>query len=252
MSAPSAASAPATPPQGPHRGVLSVIVPAYNEDRTIDLILERILAVPLVGQVVVVDDGSSDETAVCLAKWKDRPEVVVCQHPQNRGKGAAIRTGLSRADRDYVIIQDADLEYDPQDYPALLAPLLAGTVDVVYGSRYHAVQTQGFRGRLIATGGIAVINSLVRWLYGVRLTDEATCYKVFRRRDLDRMELVCDGFEFCPEVTAKAARMGLSIVEVPIHYSPRTVAEGKKIRLRDGWTAIKALWRWRRWRPERQ
>ncbi|HUQ72616.1 MAG TPA: glycosyltransferase family 2 protein, partial [Planctomycetaceae bacterium] len=139
-------------------GLLSVIVPAYNEERTIDEILRRILAVPLVSQVIVVDDASSDGTAGCLDVWRAHPLMTVVTHPRNRGKGAAIRTGLVAATAEYVIIQDADLEYDPEDYPALMDPLLNQRADVVYGTRQPAIKAAGYRGRLIATGGIATIN----------------------------------------------------------------------------------------------
>jgi glycosyltransferase involved in cell wall biosynthesis len=215
--------------------LLTIIVPAYNEARTIDELLARVLKSPFAMQIIVVDDASTDSTAMKLEAWP----VTVLTHSANRGKGAAIRTGLDQAQGVYTLIQDADLEYDPQDYQRLLAPLLAGDADVVYGSRHLRWS--------IGHVGVSMLNRCVLWLYGVRLTDEATCYKVFRTDDLRAMDLQCDRFEFCPEVTAKVCRMGLRIVEVPISYTPRSTADGKKIRWRDGWVAIKTLWRWRKW-----
>jgi glycosyltransferase involved in cell wall biosynthesis len=239
-------------------------------------------------QIVVVDDGSTDGTGQKLELWSDC--VTVLRHLRNLGKGAAIRTGLERARGVYTIIQDADLEYDPGEYERLLEPLLAGEADVVYGSRYLGSgggltdDNEGNEGRReseiilrtematsgtelgdsrtagnprkvkrwsICRWGVELLNVAVRWLYGARVSDEATCYKVFRTDDLRAMDLQCEGFEFCPEVTAKACRMGLSICEVPISYNARSVAEGKKIRWRDGWVAVKTLWRWRKWKaPE--
>jgi glycosyltransferase involved in cell wall biosynthesis len=217
--------------------LLTVIIPAYNEARTIGELVARVRDTPLPKQIIVVDDGSTDSTTAKLEAWP----VTVLTQPVNRGKGAAIRTGLEHAEGTYTIIQDADLEYEPQDYPRLLAPLLAGRADAVYGARRLRWSVGHF--------GVSVLNRLVRWLYGMRITDEATCYKIFRTHDLRAMDLRCERFEFCPEVTAKACRMGLRIVEVPIGYSPRTVSDGKKIRWRDGYEAIKTLWRWRNWQP---
>jgi glycosyltransferase involved in cell wall biosynthesis len=222
------------------RPLLSVIIPVYNEARTIDDLLARVLDSPLAEQVIVVDDGSTDGTADKLHSW--RRKVIPLAHPQNRGKGAAIRTGLKLATGEYTLIQDGDLEYDPHDYRALLEPLLAGQGDAVYGSRYLRPQPWSLY-RL----GVSFLNVCVSRWYGLRLTDEATCYKMFRTADLKRMHLTCQRFEFCPEVTAKACRMGLRIVEVPISYQGRTKADGKKIRLNDGHAAVRTLWRYRRW-----
>ncbi|GAB6186273.1 glycosyltransferase family 2 protein [Thermopirellula anaerolimosa] len=255
--------------------LLSVIVPVYNEARTIEEVLRRVLEVPYDKQVIVVDDGSTDRTPVALEKWKGHAQVVLLRHSDNRGKGAAIRTGLEHARARFVLIQDADLEYHPSDYGRLLQPLLAGQADVVYGSRRLGQKVFGrsehsdrnrrglfwvdrWFGRLRELAnpfyhGVTVLNLLVRLLYRVRITDEATCYKVFPTEVLRAMELECERFEFCPEVTAKAARMGLRIVEVPIHYQGRSVREGKKIRFRDGLAAMATLWKYRRWqlRPAR-
>lgn len=229
--------------------LLSVIVPVYNEVATVTRLLDRVLAVPYPKQLIVVDDGSTDGSTALLKQWADHPEVILLQHPHNRGKGAAIRTGLAHAQGRFTLVQDADLEYDPRDYPRLLEPLLQGRADIVYGSRYLR-PSPGSRscGRLFRYG-VALLNLAVRLLYGVRLTDEATCYKVFPTDVLRAMDLQCERFEFCPEVTAKACRMVLTIAEVPICYTPRTAAEGKKIRWTDGWEALATLWKWRHWQP---
>ncbi|MGC1275464.1 MAG: DUF1559 domain-containing protein [Planctomycetaceae bacterium] len=231
--------------------LLTVIVPVYNEERTIDAILGRVLAVPIAMQVIAVDDGSTDGTAERLEAWAGRG-VMVLRHLDNRGKGAAIRTGLARAEGRYTVIQDADLEYDPAEYPDLLGPLQRGEADVVFGSRNLRRPGRPKPKFRWFSLGVSLLNLLVRGLYGLRLTDEATCYKVFPTDVLQRMDLRCRGFEFCPEVTAKAARMDLRIVEVPASYNGRTHAEGKKIRVSDGVSAIRELWRWRAWSPDRR
>lgn len=230
--------------------LLSIIIPVYKEARTIDELLARVLEAPLTPalsqgergkgkQIIVVNDGSTDGTADRLEVWREG--ITLAEHPANLGKGTAIRTALQFADGQFTIIQDADLEYDPQDYSKLLQPMLNREADVVYGARQ-------LRTRSLFRFGVSVLNRFARLLYGVKLTDEATCYKVFRTEDLRRMKLECERFEFCPEVTAKACRMGLRIVEVPISYRPRLAKDGKKIRFRDGWSAIKTLWKYRRWR----
>jgi prepilin-type N-terminal cleavage/methylation domain-containing protein len=226
-----------------------VIVPVLNEARTIDEVLRHVLAAPYDKQVIVVDDGSTDGTVGVLETWEGHPNVDLLAHSKNRGKGAAIRTGLEHARGRFTIIQDADLEYDPQDYPRLIEPLLSGEAQVVYGSRN--LDRRRARGRPWSLFGLGVslLNVCVRILYGIRVTDEATCYKAFPTAVLRAMDLECERFEFCPEVTAKACRMGLAIHEVPIAYDPRSVKQGKKIRWRDGWEAIETLWRWRNWNP---
>lgn len=229
--------------------LLSVIIPVYNEVATVALLLDRVLSVPYPKQLILVDDGSTDGSTELLKAWVNPPGVILLHHPHNRGKGAAIRTGLTHAQGRFTLVQDADLEYDPRDYLRLLEPLLQGRADIVYGSRYLQ-PSAGSRpcGRLFRYG-VALLNLAVRLLYGVRLTDEATCYKVFPTDVLRAMDLECERFEFCPEVTAKACRMCLTIAEVPIRYSPRRAADGKKIRWTDGWEALATLWKWRHWQP---
>ena len=229
--------------------LLTVLVPVYNEARTIDALLRRVLDAPYAKQVIVVDDGSSDGTVEVLDRWDLHPQVTVLRHAANRGKGAAIRTGLVRARGRFTIIQDGDLEYDPQDFSRVVAPLLSGAADVVYGSRYLQRQPGSTPNWTAFRLGVCVLNLCVRLLYGVRLTDEATCYKVFPTSLLRAMDLRCERFEFCPEVTAKACRLGLKTVEVPVRYNARTVGDGKKIRWKDGVEALATLWRWRRWQP---
>ncbi len=229
---------------------LTVIVPVYNESSTIDELLRRVMAAPYDKQVIVVDDGSTDGTAEALGKWEDHPQVDFVRHGENRGKGAAIRTGLAQARGRYTIIQDADLEYNPEDYPRLIEPLLNGEAQVVYGSRALNKELDGRRSWCLFRVGVKLLNLAFRLLYGLRVTDEATCYKAFPTVALREMDLACERFEFCPEVTAKACRLGLRITEVPIRYEPRSMAEGKKIRWTDGIEAFVTLWRWRKWQPQ--
>lgn len=228
------------------RPLLTVIVPVFNEADTIDALLSALLLVPLDKQVVIVDDGSSDRTPRALEKWTDLPGVEVVRHRVNRGKGAAIRTGLAFARGRFTVIQDGDLEYDPQDLARVVAPLRDGTAQVVYGSRYLLDRRAFWRWDSFRWG-VALLNLCIRILFSQRLTDEATCYKAFPTNLLKTMDLQCEGFEFCPEVTAKACRLGVTIHEVPISYTPRGMTAGKKIRWSDGLTALLTAWRWRRW-----
>lgn len=216
---------------------LSVLVPVYNEAATVDELLRRVLAAPYRKQVIVVDDGSTDATRARLEAWRGVAGVEVIFHERNRGKGAAIRTALARAIAPLTIVQDADLEYDPNDFPKLIEPLQRGDALVVYGTRYHGDyhQTPWTRFRL----GVHALNGMVRLLYGARITDEATCYKALRTDLLKSLNLRCERFEFCPEVTAGVLKRGVRILEVPIRFRHRTIAEGKKIGWRD-W--IEAMW----------
>lgn len=223
--------------------ILSVIVPVYNERNTILEILRRIDAVDLDQQVVIVDDGSTDGTRDILAGLSDRSYLII-YHTRNQGKGMAIKTGLHHATGDLAIVQDADLEYDPQDYPRLAAPLIKGECDVAYGSRRNFS-----RRRLRLRTRYYIAGVLLTWatnlLYGTRLTDVMTCYKMFRTDLLKSLPLDCTGFEFETEVTARLARRGIRICEVPISYHPRSPKEGKKIGWRDGFRALSPLLRYR-------
>jgi glycosyltransferase involved in cell wall biosynthesis len=226
--------------------VLTVIVPVYNEVNSLATILDRVHHAPCDKQIIVVDDGSTDGTTELLKQLAECSPIEALFHERNRGKGRAIRTALEFAKGRYTIIQDGDLEYDPNDYPRLLEPLLAGEADVVYGSRYINRESH-FKGRRCFDAGVKLLNFVVWLLYGKRITDEATCYKIFSTDTLRAMDLQCDRFEFCPEVTAKVIRLGLKLVDLPIAYAPRGVSAGKKIRVRDGIAAVRALWRHREW-----
>jgi len=226
----------------PAAPALSVLLPVYNERASLLSVLERVLAVPVEKEVLLVDDASTDGTTDLLKQQVEGryENVRVFYHPTNQGKGAAIRTAIPQATGDICIIQDGDLEYDPQDYLPILAAFSDPAVSVVYGSRFlSGWPRMRFANRLINK----LLPLLVRLLYGARLTDEATCYKAFRRELLQGVPLSCQRFEFCPEVTAKVLRLGHRIVEVPIKYEARSLAEGKKIRWTDGveaiWTLIK-------------
>jgi dolichol-phosphate mannosyltransferase len=222
------------------QGCVSVIVPVYNEATHIGELLQAIHASPVKKEIVIVDDGSTDGTREKLQALPRADDVTVIFHEKNCGKGAAIRTGLAYARGEYVLIQDSDLEYDPQDYPALLRPLQDREANVVYGVRPDRPE-RGLRFFL----GAKLLTHLTNLLYRAGIHDEATCYKVFRRSLLEQVQLNCHRFEFCPEVTAKLSRMGEKIAEVPISYHPRSKDEGKKIRHADGWQAIWTLLRYR-------
>jgi dolichol-phosphate mannosyltransferase len=218
------------------KGRVSVIVPVYNEAAHVDELLQAIQASPVKKEVIIVDDGSTDGTRAKLQALRPMEDLTIVFHEENCGKGAAIRTALNYARGEYVLIQDSDLEYDPQDYPALLRPLEEGKANVVYGVRPDRPE-RGLRFFL----GAKFLTHLTNLLYRAGIHDEATCYKVFRRSLLTRMRLECHRFEFCPEVTAKLCRMGERIAEVPVSYVPRSEWEGKKIRQSDGWLAIWTL-----------
>ncbi len=219
---------------------LSIIIPCYNERQTIASILKLIDAVNLGSvkkEIIIVDDRSNDGTTSILKKYPPK-KYKVFYHKKNSGKGAAIRTGLKNVTGDIVLIQDADLEYDPRDYPKLIEPIIKGKAQVVYGSRERNRQNKRHSGWSFYAGGL-FLTWLTNLLYGSKLTDEATCYKAFDANLIRKIPLQCQRFEFCPEITAKVLRRGIKIAEVPIAYHPRTTQDGKKIRLRDG---IEAIW----------
>jgi glycosyltransferase involved in cell wall biosynthesis len=222
---------------------LSVIVPVFNERNTVAEILRRMRAVdlPVEREFVIVDDGSTDGTQQVLAQLGDST-VKVVKHPANRGKGAAIRTGLEHVTGDLVLIQDADLEYDPEDWPKLLAPAFSGKATVVYGSRF----TGEHRNMLFLHWvGNRLLSLVTNVLYNTTLSDMETCYKLFDRRVLDGVTIRSDRFDVEPEITAKMLRKGVRIYEVPISYAGRELDEGKKITWRDGFAALYALVKFR-------
>jgi dolichol-phosphate mannosyltransferase len=220
---------------GMNKPILSVIMPVYNELPTLPEILKRVLLVPVAKEVLVVDDGSTDGTWDFLKHISDE-RIKVFRHATNRGKGSAIRTALPYVEGQLVIIQDGDLEYDPMDYLALMRAV-DDSQGVVYGSRNLCKANR--RGPVRYWLGGILLSRLANILYGLRLTDEPTCYKLFRADIIKSMHLECVGFEFCPEITAKVGKQGIDIKEVPIKYTPRTFLEGKKIRWTDG---LKAAW----------
>ena len=229
---------------GPHEyRLLSVIVPVFNERVTVAEVIRRIRAVevPVDVEVIVVDDGSSDGTDKVLTALGDST-VRVLTHPVNQGKGAAIRTGMASARGDLLLIQDADLEYDPADWPRLLEPILRGKARGVYGSRFTGERKNMMPLHWIGNRFLSLVTNL---LYSSTMSDMETCYKLFDRRVLEGITVESDKFDFEPEITAKVLRRGFRIYEVPISYAGREASEGKKITWRDGMGALRALIKYR-------
>jgi glycosyltransferase involved in cell wall biosynthesis len=221
-----------------HEVVLSVLIPAYNEGSTVETVVSRLEAVPLKLEIIAVNDGSTDDTGERLERLKKAGRVrCVIHHPANRGKGAAIRSAVAAANGDVMVVQDADLEYDPAELPLLLGPILDGRADAVYGSRFlggpHRVL---FFWHMV---GNRLLTLLSNMLTDLNLTDMETCYKLVRSDLMKRLPLKSDRFGIEPEITARLARAKARIYEMPISYSGRTYAEGKKINWRDG---VAALW----------
>ena len=229
-------------PEGPYYK-LSIIIPVYNERNTVVEAIRRARSVeiPLEREIIVVDDGSDDGTAQILSQLQDST-VRVVQHPANRGKGAAIRTGLTYVTGDLVLVQDADLEYDPEDWPMLLAPVLKGKARVVYGSRFTGERRNMMFWHWVGNRFLSLVTNV---LYNTTISDMETCYKLIDRKLLDSLTLRSERFGIEPEVTAKILRTGERIYEVPISYAGREVHEGKKITWKDGFDALFVLVRCR-------
>jgi len=229
------------------RPQLSVVIPVYNEIKTLQTVLTRVLEVDIDKEVILVDDGSRDGSRELITKVADEdPRVRGFLHERNQGKGAALKTGFGHARGEVVVIQDADLEYNPADYPALLKPFVDADADVVYGSRFlirDYARVHLFWHYL----GNRMLTFMSNVFTGLNLTDMETCYKAFRREVIQQIDVKSNRFTIEPELTAKIARMGLRVYEVPISYAGRSYGEGKKITWKDGIAAIWAIVRFRFW-----
>jgi glycosyltransferase involved in cell wall biosynthesis len=222
---------------------LSVIMPCYNEARTLQTILERVRAVGIDKEIIAVDDCSSDETFQILEReTRHDPRLVVVRHPYNQGKGAAVRSGLAQARGQIVVIQDADLEYDPQDYYELVTPIVDGKVDVVFGSRFMGRHTGMYFWNAIGNKGLTF---LTNFLFNCWISDMETCYKAMRTEIMRSLNLESNDFRLEPEITAKVLKQGHRIYEVPVSYLGRTYEEGKKMKPIQGFYAIAALLKYR-------
>lgn len=228
--------------------ILSIIIPCYNEEQTISKLLDKVLNVKLKQikkEIIIVDDGSTDNTvSIVKEKIKKHKNIHLVTNSKNVGKGFAIRTGLKRVTGNIVLIQDADLEYDPRDYPRLLEPILKDETKIVYGSR-RIKHHKNEKLYVLNWYGTTILTFLVNILYDAKITDESTCYKIFKTEVLKNINLKCKRFEFCPEITAKVLKKGYKIKEVPIRYNPRSFKEGKKINWKDGFEAIWILIKYR-------
>ena len=220
---------------------LSVIMPVYNEAATVGEVIDIVLAQPSVAELICVNDCSSDGSGAVLDKLAaDRPKMRVFHHEVNKGKGAALRTGISKATAPLVIIQDADLEYDPSEYPRILKPILQNHADVVFGSRFIGSEEHRVLYFWHSVGN-RILTLLSNMFTNLNLTDMETCYKAFRREIIQKIEIEEPRFGFEPEITAKVARLGVRIYEVAISYHGRTYAEGKKIGWKDGFSALRCI-----------
>ncbi len=221
---------------------VSVVIPVYNEEKTIREIIARVQAVPIEKEIIAVDDCSTDNTIEELTKLEAEGAIRLFKHQVNQGKGAACRTGIRQVQGDVVIIQDADLEYDPDDYPALLAPITKGRSKVVYGSRFLGPHKAMYFWHTVGNKMFTLITNV---LYDTTLTDMETCYKVFTADIARKLNLKSNRWGFDPEITAKILRMGNRIYEVPISYTGREFDEGKKISWKDGFTIVYVLVKYR-------
>ncbi len=222
---------------------ITVIIPAYNEEKTIQEIITKVLLTKIPEEIIVVDDGSKDRTKEVLVRFVEQKKIRLIVHEKNRGKGAAVITGFSHATGDVIIIQDADLEYDPREYPALLKPIEEGIADVVYGSRFlGAPRRPTMFWHMVAN---KLLTFLTNILFNNILTDMETGYKVFRREAVQGMNLHARRFDFEPEFTAKILKRKARIYEVPISFTPRNYEEGKKIQLKDAFVAVWTLIKYR-------
>lgn len=222
---------------------LSVIIPVYNEVESIETIVKRVQDTNLVHEIILVDDGSKDGTRDILKNWEGKKGLNIILHEKNQGKGAAVRTGMQAAQGDILLIQDADLEYDPRDYPELLKPIQEGLADVVYGSRFlgRAHRVTMFW-HMVANKSLTLMTNI---LYDTILTDMETGYKVFRKEVIQGMTIRANSFNFEPEFTAKILKRKYRIFEVPITFNPRDYSQGKKIKLHDAFEAVWALIKYR-------
>jgi glycosyltransferase involved in cell wall biosynthesis len=220
----------------PAKFKLTVVIPVYNEEQTIRRVIARVHALPIPKEIIVVNDASTDGTADVLNELEGRAGLHVIHKPQNEGKGAALRTGFRHASGDVIVVQDADLEYDPRDILPVIRPIVENEADTVFGSRFLGEMPQDKS--LVHRGGNWLLTAASNWLTGLELTDMETCYKAFRRDILRQIEIQQNRFGFEPEVTAKLARLKCRIREVPIRYQARSYAEGKKIGIRDLFNAV--------------
>ena len=230
---------------------VSIIIPAYNEARFIEAVIRNVLATPIDKEVIVIDDGSTDSTYEILARLEEELPISLIRQPRNIGKGAAVRRGFEIATGDILMIQDADLEYNPDDYAVVTGPILRGEADVVIGSRFTRQSPRFFTANGDPFFSHFIGNKVIVWLtnllYGFRATDYEGCYKAFRRDVIREVPVVANGFEFDNELVCKLLRRGQKIVEVPIQYSPRLYKDGKKIRWMDGLVIVWTIVKWRIW-----